>query len=713
MENNAHISQQFVTSVAEGAALADVSLLGFRNPNQFVAGELHQHKAKWNALIQQFQNDHFAEVFDWINNFVSVNAFFTHFDGSYKGKNYACDTPPACNFQNHLSCKPFVQFISDTILERLATGAISLWGKVGECFPPHLVMPLTVEPSKPRLCNDNRFLNLWIEDRPFTLDSVHQLPKYVHKDFYQTVCDDKSGYDHILLTPDSRMYFGFEWAGWYFVSCTIPFGWKSSAYVYHTTGLFVSHFLRSLNIPSSLYIDDRHNSHLLFARHVLPPAYSNLSSQDSINLALANAAVFVTCHTVITLGYFIGLDKSILIPSKQVPYLGFMSDSEKQAFTLLPHKKEKFILLIKQALMSKHLDIVTLQKLSGKCTSMTLAVPGARLYSNEINVAISRAIRSSRPVAISRSLRLELQSWLFLETWNGFLPWRSEQHVHVQLYSDSSSYAWGGVLSPGVIQANIYDYWDNSTIAADIATKETLALNNVLLSAGDVIRDSWVDAFVDNQVLISSWHKHGSRSSSMINALKALFSTTLNLNIALHLFYVTSSDNPADAPSRCISLQDSKLSPELWKFTQSLYGGSKGHTVDLMARLSNAQSDLAGNRLPFFSECPLPEAAGVNVFAQSPQFGSTNLFVNPYVFPPICLIPHVFKYLNSLHLTYTMIVPDVCPRQFWWPTLTTSCSSRHILSVKGSTGALLTPTNNGFTDRWPIPWDLWVFRITN
>ena len=52
-------------------------------------------------------------------------------------------------------------------MDRLRSGAISLWGKVGECNPPHLVLPLTVEYSELRLCNDDRFLNLWIEDRPF------------------------------------------------------------------------------------------------------------------------------------------------------------------------------------------------------------------------------------------------------------------------------------------------------------------------------------------------------------------------------------------------------------------------------------------------------------------------------------------------------------------------------------------------------------------
>ena len=156
-------------------------------------------------------------------------------------------------FQNSVSCKPYVKFMSDTIVNRLASGAISIWGKVGEVAPPHLVMPLTVEPSKPRLCNDNRFLNLWIKDSPFKLDSRAALPGNVSANSYQSVCDDKSGYDHLLVTSDSRTFFGFQWAGWYFVSNTIPFGWKASAYIYHSTGLFFF-TLFSISLYSMLFI---------------------------------------------------------------------------------------------------------------------------------------------------------------------------------------------------------------------------------------------------------------------------------------------------------------------------------------------------------------------------------------------------------------------------------------------------------------------------
>ena len=89
-----------------------------------------------------------------------------------------------------------------------------------------------------------------------------------------------------------------------------------------------------------------------------------------MNFALARAGIFLTCYVLTSLPYFIGLAKSVLTPQKQVPYLGFIIDSERQAFILLPHKKEKFIRLFKEILPRDFLDLLTLQRLSGKCIYM-------------------------------------------------------------------------------------------------------------------------------------------------------------------------------------------------------------------------------------------------------------------------------------------------------------------------------------------------------
>lgn len=151
---------------------------------------------------------------------------------------------------------------------------------------------------------------------------------------------------------------------------------------------------------------------------------------------------------------------------------------------------------------------------------MSLEVPASRLFTNEINLTISRASRSARPVRLLRPLRAELEHWLFLESWEVFLPWRSGFHRQVTLYSDPSRFAWGGSF-PGAFPCCISDVWDHPSISYHIAVQETLALANVLLSFKDSIRDSGVDVFVDSQALSSAWERQGSRSLALFRALDA------------------------------------------------------------------------------------------------------------------------------------------------------------------------------------------------
>ena len=149
----------------------------------------------------------------------------------------------------------------------------------------------------------------------------------------------------------------------------------------------------------------------------------------------------------------------------------------------------------------------TLQRLSGKCISFSLAVAGARLFINEINIAISKGVLSSRRIQISGPLKDEIQSWTFLETWTGHLPWRNERRRQVKLCSDAS-FAWGGVLSPEACALTIRDYWPANQLVHHINVKEVMALVNVIEAFSHSIRDCWVDVYTDSQVLIASWSRH-------------------------------------------------------------------------------------------------------------------------------------------------------------------------------------------------------------
>lgn len=151
---------------------------------------------------------------------------------SFHEVDYDCARPPHWIFRNNPSCKRFTENIQKTLIERIKSGARSLYCRAGEvASPPHIVLPLVVEPTKPRLCHDAKYVNLWMRDLPFQLDRLSDLPRYVSKDSFQTVIDDKSGYDHILLSEVSRTFFGFQWGGWYFTHNTLPFGWKCSPYI--------------------------------------------------------------------------------------------------------------------------------------------------------------------------------------------------------------------------------------------------------------------------------------------------------------------------------------------------------------------------------------------------------------------------------------------------------------------------------------------------
>lgn len=694
--------------ITRGELLGDPSTLSFRSPDTFRSGELHSHLEHWEKIVDKPASPEQLQVLSWIRDKVCIHDYFRPFCGQFKGKHYDSAQPPRAHFRNNPSCRPFAEFIHKTLVTRVRTKAISVLGRVGSVEPPYLVLPLTIEPSKPRLCHDARFCNLWMKDMPFKLDKLVNVTRYVRQDSYQTILDDKSGYDHILLSEESRAYFGIQWGGWYFVYNTLPFGWKISPFVYHSTGLVASNFFRSIGIPCTLYIDDRHNGQLQVDLN--QGVYGQLSSTEERNLAAAKSAIFLVGYHLIQLGYFLGLAKSILMPAKRVPYLGFVVDSSHQAFDLIPAKRQKFINLVREILQYSAVSVKTLQRLVGKCVSLSIAVPGALLFTREMNHAVSRGLRSHRQVKLDKNLREEISHWLFLESWDEPVPWKNERHLRIRVSSDASGSGWGASVNlDEVVTAS--DYWSEEEQQYDIAAREALALDKTLVSFAESLRNSWVDAHVDNMAVVHAWQKQGGRSVALNRIMKQLFFTTLRLNISLHVSYVATGNNPADAPSRRLSVLDSRLHPDMWSTVEKEFGGPDGHTCDLMALDSNAMLDKEGVPLPHFTPHQSPASAGVNFFSQDLR-AQESFLDRPYIFPPLSLVGPVVRFLQSEKKNCTMVTLTVYPRKYWWPLLV-HCSSKCLkLAEKGSTNALLVPTKDGWVPHQGIPGDLWAFALT-
>ena len=160
---------------------------------------------------------------------------------------------------------------------------------------------------------------------------------------------------------------------WYFVFNTIPFGWKASAYLYHTIGMASTSYVRSLGVPCSQYIDDRHVG--LLASRPQP----NKTVTRWSDFEYADAVTFISASVLVSLGYFISLSKSCVVPQQLIKFLGFIVDSTLCAFLIPEVKKKKFADLRESILLSRSVSVKTLQRFAGKVTSFSIAVPSAQL----------------------------------------------------------------------------------------------------------------------------------------------------------------------------------------------------------------------------------------------------------------------------------------------------------------------------------------------
>lgn len=227
--------------------------------------------------------------------------------------------------------------------------------------------------------------------------------------------------------------FGLCWDGWYFVYASLPFGWKASAYVYHSTGLVATSYIRTLGVPCSQYIDDRHNGQLV-----------TISGCSWSDVQRAEATAYIVTYVLTTLGYTTALSKSSLISSQCVRFLGYLPNSLLMASILPDDKKEKFRVLREEILFKSEVDLQLLQRFAGKTTYFAIAVPAARLYTRVIYRAIgSHGKRPGASIKITVALREQIIYWRFLDTWLGHLPWFDERHLVLKFFVDASNSGWG------------------------------------------------------------------------------------------------------------------------------------------------------------------------------------------------------------------------------------------------------------------------------
>ena len=632
----------------------------------------------------------------WIKDKVDVNTFITKFKGTFNGVFYDHFYPPPRQFKNASNCEMFTDFINSELLSRLQSGAISYLGTVDDITPPHIVSPITIEPSKPRLCINLRYLNCFMKDTPFNLDTLTDVPKIISKDAYMSKLDDKSGYDNVFVTESSKTLLGFQWAGHYFVCNTLPFGWKNSAYVYHSLNLQAISYMRHLGISCLLYIDDRLVEHF---HGPMPPQYDDSYSRAKVALRFA-------VYLFTSLGYFLNLAKSILDPCRSITFLGLIIDSSQQSFFVPDSRKAKFATLRDSILASSEVSVNTIQKFVGMCISFSIAIPASKLYTSACNRAISKAITDISNVPIISQVREEINHWTFIDSWNTPFPWIDERHHILSLFTDSSNYKWGAVVHNSEIPNSFADFWNPDQLEFSIMIKEALALKSALMSIGTQIKNKRVVAHVDNKAVVCSWNNQYSKNNDLNKILKDIFMITYAHNCSLTVEYIPTTMNESDEASRSLSKADATISRRTWLYIEYLFGL---HTVDMFALDSNTMRDMSGEMLKHFTPFYTPHSNGVDAFAQTYTFCE-----NYYAFPPFCLLPSVIRFVIQENINCTILLPEIRPLPPWFTVIVAKAVKIIPVGFVGDKGVLLYPSRKGYkVDKMGLQWNLLAVRFAN
>ena len=201
-----------------------------------------------------------------------------------------------------------------------------------------------------------------------------------------------------------------------------------------------------------------------------------------------------------------------------------------------------------ELLGSSFAPVKTWERFARKAPSFNLAIPTCKRYVRKVFKSIGAVAKNSKiSVPIQGPLRQELREWTFLGNWSGHLPWWSEHHLSVTMFSDASQMAWGAVLLKDGLSQQIRDYWIN--LEGDINALEPRALCNTLISFFPSIRNARIDVWTNNVTFPAAWENGGCRSSLVKKEFKNIEEMSRAENFALHLKYVPSNENIADTPS--------------------------------------------------------------------------------------------------------------------------------------------------------------------
>ena len=201
-------------------------------------------------------------------------------------------------------------------------------------------------------------LNEFVSYYHFKMDTIQTALKLMRPGCFMASVDLKDAYYSVPIALEDRKYLKFEWQGSYFHYTCLPNGLACAPRLF--TKILKPVHLRSLGNICMGHIDD---SFLL-----------------GYNYTACATNIQDTVDTFFSLGFVVHPQKSVLIPTQEMEFLGFLLNSINMTIRLPPVKAERVRLACQSLLDKSKMTIREVAQVIGLMVSSFPAVQFGELY---------------------------------------------------------------------------------------------------------------------------------------------------------------------------------------------------------------------------------------------------------------------------------------------------------------------------------------------
>ena len=546
--------------------------------------------------------------------------------------------------------------ITTEVEKLLGLGVIELSAhEHGECLSPIFVTPKS--DGSFRLIFNLKNCNKAVLTRHFKMDTLSTAISLITPECFMASLDLKHAYYSIPIAREQQKFLKFLWNGKLYQFIALPMGLTSSPRIFTKIVKPPLAFLRKMGYTFTGYIDD-----------------FLLLGKDAVE---CSESIDETVKLFLDLGFTVHQEKSVLRPTQELTFLGFILNSKTMTVTMSQEKKEKLRALCLEALHTEPLTIRFVARVIGKIVSSLPGVKFGKLQYRNLERDKNKYLalhcgNFEGLMYISPLAKEELNWWVtnVMEVNNviGSAPF---SHV---FQTDASNTGWGIACTTDRAQQTS-GIWSQDQAALHINVRELYVVFICLKTFCKDRQDCHLKFELDNMTAVTYINQMGGSNSYDCDALaRKIWAWCIPKNIWLSALHIPGTSNVlADSLSRRYSDHEWMLNKHYFSIICDIFPNL---SIDLFASILN-------NQLPrYVSWKPDPNATYVDAFNISWEH---EYF---YAFPPFSLIHKCLEKIVVENAEGVLIVP-VWASQTWYTRVLQLLVAQPRLMIWTSTRELL------------------------